>query len=133
MCRERKQIVRCRLGPELRWIYGGLLLVNDVVVDAVFHIGRSVAYAENPLVISFVLREKKLLSSLAGEIVVAHVRMCGTDSRTCGPAEASHLGSNCTRYPRPSVAVPQSRKQVQAGILQTAIVNCDAIQVVLRL
>ena len=54
------------------------------------------------------------------------------DSRTSGPTEASHPGSNCTRYPRPRVAIPQCGKQVQAGILQAAIVDRDANQDVFR-
>src|SRR5215469_2366735 len=118
--------MRCRLCPALVRTDRIQLFLNNVVIDAILNVGRSVWYGENPFFVGFVLRKQEFFGPLAEEKVAAEIRMLCMNCRRNRCGSLSHGWLDSARHPRPGVAIPQCRKQPQAGILPTAIVDTDA-------
>ena len=102
------------------------LAQNDAVVDAVLDVGRSVGNAKNALRIGLVLREQEGNFAVAVKIELAQLRMFRGDDPE-GP-ETIHLLERrpvAAGKPRPQIAKPERRQDVQLGRIGAAIVNRD--------
>src|SRR5262249_50162260 len=88
-------------------VHGLLLAMDDVVVDAIFHIRGSVVAAIQAPVIRFVLSEEQLRGALAAELTLTIVIMLQIDDhrvpqRLCG----IEVGTPYVIPPGPGITKP---------------------------
>jgi hypothetical protein len=122
-------VVGRRLCPGSSGIDRVAAAVDDIAVDPVLHVRRSVGRSEEPLRIGLVLGEEQIARTLTGEEPLAQLGIRGGD-RT-GSRLSEHR-SRRIAAPRPGVAEPQRRQQVQVGFFRTAIVHGDLNQEIFR-
>ena len=97
-------------------------------MEGVLGPGRGIRLAPKTLGIAFILGKAQLRCSLTGENVGAELRMRGTN----GAMVLAEIRLRLPLLPRPGVAEPERREQVQAGSFWTAIVDRDPDKEVVR-
>lgn len=114
--------MRCNFGAHLLGIDRVTAVVHDIVVDAVFNIWRRVRLAEQSQVIRLVLGKQQRDIMLAMKQVVAQFRVadenCAMPSLTFS---GSQNGLGGFRPPRPDIAEPECRQNVDGRRLRSAI------------
>ena len=111
-------------------IDGRRLPEHDAVVDAVLDVGRAIGDAENPLRVRFVLGEqaaaRRRRSTRYRSPSLRIDRLDDALPRRSGDL-LQHRPVGCA-LPRPLIAKPERRQDVQLGRLRAAIVNRDLNQ-----
>src|SRR4029453_16701019 len=102
------------------------LAVDDVIIDAIFHIGRGVWNLEDPLVVRLVLREQQRDVPIAVEVALAELGVKRRESALALLSQTGFRGRDST--PRPRVAEPEGRQDVQRGRCRTAVADREADQ-----
>ena len=104
--------------------------MHDVVVDAVFDVGRAIGHAENPLHVRFVLGEQQRRIARAVEIPLAQFGIDGFDDCSAPAAliDLLQAGPLSVAMPRPLIAEPERRQQMQLGRFGAAVVHRDVDQ-----
>ena len=119
--------MRCDFRALLLWVHRLFPAIDDVVIDPVFDMRRCVGCAEEALRVRLVFREQQCRSAIAAEESVTELRLSHLDD--CLRRADGSLFQRRTIgrvVPRPAIAEPQRRQQVQFGCLRTAVVNADA-------
>ena len=127
--RRHLEHVACRgLRPGLLGVHRIPLPGDHVPMERVLDVRRWVRLAPQPLGVRLVLREQQLRGAAARERVLAQLGMRGHDP---SPILAQDRLLTLVS-PRPGVAEPQGRKQLQAGRILAAVVDGHADQDVVR-
>ena len=122
---DRQLVERGGLGARSVWVHCIPGAVNHVVVDAVLGELRAVVIPVEPPGIGLVLGEQKLRRSLADQPALPVLRLVELDRVLGGGAQ---LGPANVLAPRPGVAEPDGRQQVQLSGLRPAIRHGDLDQ-----
>jgi hypothetical protein len=112
------------LRPRARGIDRVGRAVDDVVVDGVLRMGARVGRAKQPLVIGLVLAEQQLRRGVGGQPPLAELGVRGAHA---GAVDLQRR-PRARVAPRPGVAEPQRRQQVERGRLGPAVVRGDEHQ-----
>ena len=117
-------IMHSSLRPFLLRIDGVFLAMDNVVVDAVLDIMSAIGNAEDALRVGLVFREEERRRPFAVKVAFAQFRMDRFD-RVADALQARPVGDVA---PRPLIAEPQRRQDVQFRCLRTTIVDGDLNQ-----
>src|SRR5689334_20936123 len=105
------------------------MAVNDVVIDRVLEMMRAVGEVEEALSVGVVFRKEQLGRGVAVQPAFAKLRVVELDNAGAGAARGRF------RYPvllpRPGVAKPDRRQQVQRRFVRTTVRDADADENVL--
>ena len=128
--RHLEHEVRCRLGALGHRIHGAALAVHDVVVEGVFDVEVGVLGAVEPPPIGLVLGIENLGRVFDEQPIRPRQRriLDGDHSDPVGPPRATKPRTIRADVPRPRVAEPQGRQQVQRGRIGTAVRRADLDQ-----
>ena len=120
--RERHRIVRRHLGAAERGIYRRLISTNQIFVKRIFHIRRSVFRVEEFFEIRLIFGKQQVRFSFAQQPALAILPMLHFRTHPAGNAVglANHRPPRIPS-PRPGVAEPQRRQQMQRRGLRPAI------------
>ena len=130
---DGQPVVGCDEGPGLVRVHHVVPTVDDGVVDPIFDVGRLVRDAEEPLHVGLVLGEQQRHVPVAVEVARAQPRVDGTHDAAA--RAVLDLGEGRTRrvgMPRPLVAEPQPRQQVERGGIGSTVVDRAADQNIVR-
>ena len=127
--RHLQDVARRGLRPRLAGVHGVPHSGDDVAMERVLHVRRRAGLAPEPLRVGLVLREQELRSAVAGERVFAQLGMGGHD----GPALPAQDRLLALVPPRPGVAEPQRRKDVQPRRFGAPVVHGHTDEDLLRL
>ena len=124
-----QHVVGRGLGPHLGGIHRLALSRDDVGVERILDVGRSIGLAPETLRIALILREQQLRPSIAIQPVLAQFMVGGLNgARPRLPQRRLSI----VLSPRPGVPEPQRRQQPKPGRFRPAIVNGDADEDVFR-
>ena len=126
--RHLEDVARRGLRPGLPGVHRVPLPGDHVPVERVLDVRRRVRLAPEPLGVALVLREQELRRAVARERVLAQLGMGGHDR----PSRLAQDRLLALVSPRPGVAEPQRRKELQPGRLLAAVVDRHADQDVVR-
>ena len=117
------------LGARLLGIDGRRLAEHDAVVDAVLDVGRAIGDAEDPLRVGFVLGEQQRHVAGAVQVALAQFGIDGLDDALLRSSRDLLQDRPVGRaLPRPLIAKPERRQDVQLGRFRAAIVDRDLNQ-----
>jgi hypothetical protein len=102
--------------------------VDDVVVDAVLHVGGRVLPSPQARGVALVLAEQQLGAGLDVEQVPPELVVVRLHDRVAGVADGRQPWPGVVGRPRPRVAVPQRRQHVDRRVLGTSVVHGDPAQ-----
>ena len=122
-------IMRRGLGPRLGGIHRLALSRDNVGVERILDIGRSIRLVPQTLRIAFVFGEEQLRGAIAIEPIFAQLVVFGLDGTRCYLAQRRLA---IVLAPRPGVPKPQCRQHTQPGRFRPAIVHGDADEHVFR-
>ncbi len=131
---DRERVVRRGLGAGVVRADRAHGSIDHGVVDAVFDIARTVRHAPQALGVGLVLGKEQLRLTLAGQPVVAERvmrRLHHTHRRPLRHLQSPQRGSAVVTPPRPGVAEPQRREQMQRRRIWPVVGGGDANQNVL--
>ena len=118
-----------RLGSDLLGVHGVLPPVDEPGIEGVLHPGRPVGNADEALGVRLVLGEEQLRRALGVEEALAEARLRGADHEVAGAGgELSQARARRIASPRPGIAEPKRREQVERCLLRAAIVHADLDQ-----
>ena len=122
-----ERVVRRGFRPVAVRVHGVRAPVDDGVVETVFHVGREVRRAEDARVVRFVFREKPRRVGVGGEAEFAERFVRGGEGACVELAEARlERAALVDAAPRPGVAKPQRRQDVQARGVGAAVREREA-------
>ncbi len=132
--RNRKREMGAGLGAGVFRIDGGLIILNHIFVEGVFEVAGGIVHAEQAAHVGVVVAEEQFggafvgggidVPMVAAELIMVGENRAGIDLRQAGLIE---FGS-----PRPNVAKPELRHNVQASFFRAAIDDGDLHQHVVR-
>src|SRR6266496_1253820 len=116
--RNRESIMRSSLCPSLARFYDVYLVLNNRIVDRIFHERATVRHAPQPLEIRFVFGEEKFFCVFAMEFVTAKPIMSSFDhcERGFSQTRLARIAA-----PAPGIAEPNRGQEMQGRRLGTAI------------
>src|ERR1043166_5793375 len=111
------------LGSRLLRVHRPLISGNQVFVEGILEMTGSLVLAVKPLRIRFVVAEEQLAWLVAMQPKLAEFGMRHGNRAVIRRRE---FGFAIAAFPRPGVAKPELRQQMNRGVLRPAIVNRDA-------
>ena len=125
---NRELVVGCGLRADMLRIDRFRGAVNDVVVNAVFHVGRTVLDSKQSAGIGLVLGEEQLRRTFTMQPAVAWLIMIQLDHRVRSRACLLQLRPPLAPSPRPCVAEPHRRQKPKAGRFRPTVRDRDLDQ-----
>src|SRR5262249_54395412 len=131
--RDSNPVLAGDFGSRSRCVYRFVCAVDNVVVDSILNVRRSILRAEKTPVVGLVLREKQFSVSSAVKPSVAVIRVVQLhrDDTFDGLASAQPRPLR-PRVPGPGIAKPERRQQVKLRGFGSAIDRLDSDQNVIR-
>ena len=124
--------MRRRFGAVVIRVDGGLDAVHDEIVYPVFDVRRGILIIEDTLVIRVVLGKYESRAAFAVEPARAVVIVIELDCGGLGRRISTKLWSTLVESPRPGVAKPDRRQEVQWSGFGTAVGGFDPDQDIVR-
>ena len=106
--------------------------MNDILIDAVFHVTRVALGVEKLAVVGFVLRKEQFRCSFTVEPTGTVVIMIKLDRRDFRCAVATESWPACIQSPAPGVAKPHGWQKMQFSGVRAAVDCFDADYNVIR-
>ena len=123
--------MRRRFGARMLWADCLLRAMHNVVVDAVFNVGRTVLGSKQAFDVRLVLGEQQLGRAFAVQPAITRLSMVQLNHRVRRDPPLMQLGPRVVPSPRPDIAEPYCWHQTKIGGFRPAVRHRDLDQDVL--
>ena len=123
---DRELVVGRGLRPDSRAVDRAQVPIGHVSADPILDERRAVGRTAQAFGIRLVLGEQQGIGAVAPQPVLAELRVRGGDDPGCADLGPSHRRPRFVAAPRPGVAEPERRQEVDGGRLRAAVRHRDA-------